>query len=215
MRVQPRNLTLIGCMALLLLVGCTPRYPLNMTEAEWHALAPEQQLDARERQRQLDLQAAEQRAEAARERAAEERRQAAALEQRRRNAAFGERVQCVLDNAELMRNDKWRAANPVALDMVTGETASFRLLRQGSSSGSVRAEASFDGQTVRVCRSGMRDCDVMVGTSRDYQRGMTKRISVRKQFRGDLRCELPHSGSARPERPPRPERPSRPGNPLR
>ena len=56
------------------LASCGPRYPLGMSEAEWNALTPQQRLDARGQQAQIDETRRRERAEeTARQRAEEQR----------------------------------------------------------------------------------------------------------------------------------------------
>jgi len=54
-------------LGLLLLVAACAHYPLNMSEAEWNRLNPEQQLEARKQQATIDQERAELRAQERRE----------------------------------------------------------------------------------------------------------------------------------------------------
>lgn len=195
------SLLCFGMVMSLLLAGCMTHYPLGMSEAEWNRLTPEQQLDARERQQRLSADAAQRRAEAQRLQQEQARQEAEALEQRRLAAAHGDRLQCVLDDAELRLGSDWRPADPVVLDLLRGERQDFRLNLQGSTHRNLGAEAYFDGLRVRLCRPGERDCAVIVGTSGDFQRGISRPVQVRDTLQGQLRCELFNPQGSRSPRP--------------
>ncbi|RFA30809.1 hypothetical protein CAI21_04710 [Alkalilimnicola ehrlichii] len=183
------RLCLLGLLVLVV-AACTTRYPLGMSESEWLSLSPEQQIDAREREERLNLEAAQQRAEQARQRAEAERREQEALEQRRREAGFGERIQCVLDGAQVRAGSRWEEAHPLGLDLIVGETADFRILERGSATRGGSGQASFDGQLVELCDRAGRHCEVIAGTSRDFQRGVRRQLEIDGLLRGELRCEL-------------------------
>lgn len=175
---------------MVLVAGCASQYPMGMSEDEWQALSAEQRLDARERAERLNLEAARQRAEQQRLRAEQERLAEQALIQRRREAQFGERVQCVLDAAELRSGGNWRDARPLGLDLIVGETHEFELLRKDSRHRGVTGQASFDGQLIELCDRRGRNCAVIAGTSRDFQRGLHRQIEIDDALRGELRCDL-------------------------
>ena len=187
--------TALTAMLALLLAGCAARYPLAIPEAQWEAMTPAEQHQAREQQAALDRTRAEQRAAEARAREEEARRERLALEVRRQQAPFGERVQCVLEG-ELRAGGSWRPLAPAGIDAVTGMTVPVALTTRD---GRYRqtAHATFDGQTLSLCRSEHElarqgaDCARLVGTQRDYARGLASRVETERFLRGPLRCDLP------------------------
>lgn len=194
-------------LGLMLLSGCAS-YPLGMSEQEWQALTPQQQLDAREKQSELDQKAAERRAAEARLEAEREAQQQAELAQRKANAAYGERVQCVLQNAEYKEGKSWYALEPVGFDLVVGEIQPLSLvhIKNKRTQYTRTAYAGFNGQTVSICRyqsanSHSADCVRMVGTTLDYQRGLTRTLASRDYVRGTLRCGLKTAYPLLPMRP--------------
>ncbi|EIF8946683.1 hypothetical protein LF048_000270 [Vibrio cholerae] len=125
----------------LLLSACAS-YPLGMSEAQWLALTPEQQYDAQLKQAELDRQREARRL--AEQQALKE--QQAQLELASENAKYGERVQCVLQNSELYFNKKWRASEPLALDLLANQPA--QAVKQSTADGryGFNLYAQFDGQ---------------------------------------------------------------------
>lgn len=71
---------------LTILWGCVGLYPLGMSEAEWNRLSPQQQLEARERQAEID----------------ERRRRERIAQQERKEREEKERRQAILDDPELL-----------------------------------------------------------------------------------------------------------------
>ncbi|GAB1394865.1 hypothetical protein MASR1M60_30290 [Rhodocyclaceae bacterium] len=125
-------------------------------------------------------------------------RQRAELETRRRSVRYGERVQCVLGDAQARLGGKWRDIEPVALDLVQDMTIPFPLSEP--SGHTVRrqtpAYARFDGQTIFLCQGDGDDrgdsgsCVRLLGTHADYRRGIDQRIDSANFLRGRLRCDL-------------------------
>ena len=187
--------TALATILALLLAGCAARYPLDIPEAQWEAMTPAEQHQAREQQAALDRARAEQRAAEARAREEEARRERLALEVRRQQAPFGERVQCVLEG-ELRAGGNWRPLAPAGIDAVTGMTAPVPLTTRD---GRYRqtAHTTFDGQTVTLCRHERElerpgaDCARLVGTQRDFARGLSGQVETERFVRGPLRCDLP------------------------
>ncbi|ENM3782774.1 hypothetical protein V9N53_000002 [Vibrio cholerae] len=124
----------------LLLSACAS-YPLGMSEAQWLALTPEQQYDAQLKQAELDRQREARRLaeQQAREQALKE--QQAQLKLARENAKYGERV-----HSELYFNKKWRASEPLALDLLANQPA--QAVKQSTADGryGFNLYAQFDGQ---------------------------------------------------------------------
>ncbi|MCG5525186.1 hypothetical protein LRB11_09625 [Ectothiorhodospira haloalkaliphila] len=198
---------LITLSIVVLLMGCATRYPLDIPEEQWEAMTAEQRLQARQQQAALDQARAEQRAAEARAREEEAARQRAELEVRRQEAGFGERVQCVLREAEAYLGGSWRSVQPLALDVVQGMEWGFEM--QAVEDGRVRRRgtgyAHFDGTRLTLCpRSGQYQthaaaCAQVVGTTSDYRRGLSERIEGHRFLRGQLRCDL-HPASVVPRR---------------
>lgn len=201
LKIRERALALMPLvllLALFVLFSCAPRYPLGIPEVEWRGMDPAQRLQAHEKQAELDRAAAQRRAAEARAREeAAARRQAELVEQRRR-AAYGERVQCVLDPAEARIFRGWRAVEPVALDLVSGIEIEVALRETAGRTvrSSATAYAAFDGQTVSICRdkeAGSRrsgPCLRLLGTFEEFRRGINKAVEAPDFLRGRLRCNL-------------------------
>lgn len=181
-------LSLSGCAAL---TDWLPKsYPLDMSEQEWLGLSPEQQLQARERQKQLEIEARAQREQARLLEQELEMRRAAELAERRAEAGYGERVQCLLEPAQGYLGGKWRDLQPAALDLLIGEQVTLSLSEGGSGYRTLDLQAEFDGQTVLLCRSGRRACDRLVSTSRGFDRGVSREMHIERNLRATMRCEL-------------------------
>lgn len=186
------------------LAGCGPRHPLGVADEDWQAMTIEQRADAHARQAALTQAAAERRTAEAAAQAAEDQARQVKLDDRRRSAVYGERVQCVLSGAEVHHWRRWTPIEPQAFDLVVGTVVQVPLIeqRRGTLRSSTTAHASFDGQTVAVCRDapGPRQnaaaCARLLGTFDDYRRGQSAAIASGSAFlRGTLRCALgPGSG---------------------
>lgn len=197
------NYLIKGIRSLLLLVmaaglvACGPYHPLGISDDEWQTLSSEQRMQARSKQVEIDKAKAAERAEKARLRAEEQARQDALVAERRANPQFGERVQCVLSSAEAKISSKWREIEPIALDLVVGETVAFQAqhLRDGRTRYSRNGYASFDGQRVSLCRhenSSVQSsqCAGLLATSRQFDKGVSQKIDSPDFVRGQLRCDL-------------------------
>ena len=180
------------CSALLL-SGCMSSYPLGMSEEEWVRLSPEQQLDARSRQAEIDQVERERRAEAARLAAEQQRLEQQAREERIRNAAPGDLVQCVLDDAQGYYAGDWRAADPMGFTLVLGFPETIALAEQDRSSRQVQVHASFDGAQVELCRPHRNDCTRLAATQNQLQRGVSRQVHLERVLRGRLYCDMPRS----------------------
>lgn len=182
--------TLLMFSATLILAGCTT-YPLNMSEDEWLQLTPAQQLEARERQAEIDQAERKRRAEAARLAAERERRETELRQERLRNAAPGEVVQCVLQNSEGYFAGKWRTASPTGFTVVQGFPEQISIAQEGRQSRTVSAEARFEGASVDVCRPNRNECASLAATQNQLRRGVTRTIHLDRIVRGELYCDTP------------------------
>lgn len=131
------HLPLVCCLpwlAALTLVGCAS-YPLGLNKAQWQALTPAQQAEYQAKQYAID-------AERARRYAAEEAQrieaQRAAEEQERtrtteayRQARYGDIITVTIQGGLLAFNGKHYPYEPVAFDLVCGETKPIVFRRQG------------------------------------------------------------------------------------
>ncbi len=180
----------------LLLTGCFSTNPLRIPDEEWKQLSREEQMRAYEKQAELDKVRLE--AEA-RERAAQieaEARKQQALLELRQNAEYGDLVQCVVEPLQVKFYSKWKPAQPFAFDLVRGETREVTIDDKQARS-STRAWVRFDesGQRVSLCSSepgryGSGNCDSLLGTSRDFHRGIERQIKVEEFAQGAMRCDL-------------------------
>ena len=177
-------------IATLLLTACGPRYPLGIPEEQWTSMSLAEQNQARIKQAELDQAQAEARRREAAAREAEAAARAAELEHARATAAPGERVQCILRSLEMYHGGKWRAAEPVGLDLVAGMPVRFDLeARDGYRTGS--GTAHFNGVEVRLCRVNReRDCARFLATSGELRRGVTQSVWAERFLRGRMHCEL-------------------------
>jgi hypothetical protein len=198
---------LISAFLLLLLpLACGPRHPLGIPDEQWKGMTSEEQIQARHRQAELNRAAAEERAAQARLQAAEAEARKAELEAMRRNAAFGDRVQCVLDQAQVRMHRDWNPVNMVGFDLVKGIEESFTMeITAGKLSRMpVDGHARFDGQSIILCRFPDEDdfhpdyCARLVGTRRELQQGLDGFVTAPDFLRGRLRCDLPPSDESRP-----------------
>jgi hypothetical protein len=163
-------------------------------------MSVEQRVAAQVRQAELDRAEAQAREAEARARIARETARLAELDRLRREARYGERVQCVLDQAEVHLGGKWYGVEPVALDLVKAVRVPFEVVERKlrnpyRTSGN---EAFFDGQIVTLCPDvaafGAPDaCLRLVGTTSDYRVGLSRVVESHRFLRGQLRCKLAHT----------------------
>ena len=182
----------------LLTNACGTSYPLDIPEEEWKAMSVEERAEARQTDAELQRAAEERRAAEAEARAAEARERVEELAKARRQADYGERVQCVLRDAKAHLAGTWRSIQPVTLDLVTGMEVEVELAETVDDGLRYSDEgyASFNGQTVQICdhsadqRDGSDNCARLLGTFKDYQRGVKQTIKGQHFLRGYLRCDL-------------------------
>jgi predicted small lipoprotein YifL len=181
--------------SLIALAGCTARYPLDIPEAQWEAMTPQQQLEARQQQADLDRARAEAHQAAAEARRAEAEAQALALAEQRRNAPLGTRVQCLLEGDAYLAGN-WGSMAPLVVDVVEGMDLEVTIHSQDRRR-SARGYAQFDGTSVSVCnqRHGIRRspqrCAIFTGTQRQLMRGSETEVAAERFVRGNMRCEYP------------------------
>ncbi len=191
-------LSALGLPVLLALTACGTRYPLGIPEDQWLVMSTEQRLQAQQTQSKQDRAAEERRAADARAREVEAARQQAELEWRRSQARYGERVQCILSDAQTRLGGKMRSIEPVALDVVQGAFTEVDLSEPAGQTMRFRTTvfAHFDGQTLSICPGASDDpiragtCIRLLGTIADYRRGLDQHIGEGNFLRGRLRCDL-------------------------
>ena len=191
---------LLAC-SVVLLTACTS-YPLGMNEAEWLALTPAQQLEARTQQAELSRQKEEVRSQerialaaidAERERADLER-----IDRLRASAGPGDAVECVTEGAVVDYKPGWHGTHPATALLVRGERREI-VLRP--SDGHQKEKAvwfwfSAEGMQAALClsepKSAVRlgsDCFVVAGTSGDFARGVETVVPQSDWFIGRFRCQ--------------------------
>lgn len=117
-----------------LLMGCAT-YPMGLSRVQWEALSLEQQADYRARQYQLDEQRRQQQAARAEQRRVEAEAAARAERERLtalyRNAQYGDIVRVNIQGGLLKINKNQYLYNPVAFELVRGETKFIAFTRTG------------------------------------------------------------------------------------
>ena len=114
---------MLALLCLFMLVGCISFHPLGITDSEWNALTPEQKMDAREKQAQINVQ--KKQAKADREAAAQ-----AASSERYKTARYGDIITVVIKGGTMDINGNRRNYEPIAFDLVRGESKTINILRQ-------------------------------------------------------------------------------------
>lgn len=148
------------------------------------------------KQAEVDRARAEARRQEAEAREAEAAARAAELAHARANAAPGERVQCILQPVELSYGGKWRAAEPLGLDLVAGLPIAFTLHDRDGHYRTRDGTARFNGMEIRLCRdSRENDCARFLATSGELRRGKAQSVHAEDFLRGRMHCELVATGS--------------------
>ena len=191
MKQLNRLLLVVG---VLWLTGCS-LHPLGIDDDEWAAMSREEQLRAYEQQAELDKVRAEAQARERAAQAAAEARKYEAMAYLRQNAQYGDIVQCVLDPVDMKFSSKWKPAKPQAFDLVRGEQLTLRMQDwKERYTSEVSVSFSESGLEVKLCRhSAYRyggDCTRILGTSRDFRRGISKTFEIDRYMKGIWRCDL-------------------------
>lgn len=177
-------------LAVFVLAGCTI-YPLGIPEDQWQRMTPEQQHEARMEQARQD-EAARERYELRQQQLLEaQQRERDEREQRLRRAIPGDVVQCRLDRMQIkLGKKKWRAANPLAVELLQGETLDLTFERTDKTYQSRRATISFDRLSISLCNVHRSDCAQLVATGRELQRGREMTVNT-NLLQGRLKCQYP------------------------
>jgi len=199
-----RNFTMLFVflvMSGIFLTACAKRYPLDMTEAEWQALPPEKKMEAQKAQAKLDAEAAERRAREktilAERKAKAERQRLADIKSLYSRGMYRDFVQCVVQNPLVDLRPGWTKMQPTGFILARQEEreVSFQPMK-GNRRASIWALYSGDGLKVTLCRynpshpfySFRNQCDSIVATHSDYERGVSKSISMPDRLQGTLEC---------------------------
>lgn len=109
---------------LSILAGCISFHPLGMTDSEWNDLTPQQKMEAREKQAQLNKQ--KKQAKIDKETAAQ-----AASAKRYETARYGDIITVVIKGGTMDINGKRREYEPIIFDIVRGESKPIDIIRKG------------------------------------------------------------------------------------
>jgi outer membrane murein-binding lipoprotein Lpp len=152
--VKENFLVSAAVVMVLLFCGCT-QYPMGLSEEQWFELSPAQQADYQARQYQIDEQRRQQ-AEAARIQRAQMQAEAERMERERidalyANAQYGDVIIVSICGGVMKRNNDLVALEPVAFDLVRGETKEVEFRGPGdryrSLTSRYRVRLSEDGHT--------------------------------------------------------------------
>ena len=124
MKIKAIITSILVLLCLSIFSGCISFHPLGMSDSEWNALAPEQKMEAREKQAQLNAQKKKDKAD--REAAAQ-----AASAKRYEAARYGDIVTVVIKGGSMDIHGKRREYDPIAFDLVRGESKSIDIVRKG------------------------------------------------------------------------------------
>lgn len=180
---------LILATLLAVLVGCS-FHPLGIDDAQWQQMTVEQRQQAYMEQAKLDEAAREHRAAQLQEQMRLQEQALQLRQQQLEQAGPGDLVQCTLEKAQAdYGKNKWRAAQPLAVEMLKGDVLQSDLERVKRSYQRIAVRLSFDGMRVQLC-DNYNSCASMVATSGELRRGKRSQVSTRK-VRGRLFCQYP------------------------
>lgn len=172
-----------------LVAGCT-FHPLGIADTQWQQMTVEQRQQAYMEQAKLDEAARERRAAQQQEQLRLQEQTLQLRQQQLEQAGPGDLVQCTLENAQGdYGKNKWRAAQPLAVEMLKGDVVQSDLERVERAYQRIAVQLSFDGMRVQLC-DNYNSCASMVATRGELRRGKRSQISTRK-VRGRLFCQYP------------------------
>ena len=202
---------LFGLTTLLLsiiMAGCSSN-PLGIDDDHWDIMSSAQKLEAHKAQAEVEKE--QQRAATARYQAeleAKTERQKL-RESIRRNALYGDLIQCVLDPIYTYSSKKWKPLKGVSFELVRGESQALTLERVDiNSDETVYALADISGQQVQICQNyseayGVSTCFGLHATTREMAYGVSRYFELKKELKGQLRCDLKPVGDQGYTRSPR------------
>lgn len=172
MITSKRISSVVVLLCLWIFSGCISFHPLGISNAEWNALSPEQKVEAREKQAQLTAQ--KKQAKADRE-AAEK----AASAKRYETARYGDIITVVITGGSMDIHSKRREYEPIAFDLVRGESKSIDIIRKGKrhQKDSAVMRLSEDGRTFYF-DDKQRDSLILIDEG--WENGKTYRIKELK-----------------------------------
>lgn len=184
---------------LLALAACS--HPLDISDAEWANMTPQQRAIAERKQAQLDAEA-ERRAQPNYQQAErlieiEEAARLHRVAERRQRGRLGDLIQCVVESGVARYPSGWRPTAEVGVQLARGEVRMVTLPRlHGDALTAVWAAYDESGMTLRLCRSLPRlappgDCAVMAATFRDLSQGMTWTVNLPGRLHAPVRCAFP------------------------
>lgn len=171
-----QSIRLICILASFHIIGCSHRYPMQMSESQWNALTPDQQAAYQARQYEIDElrrrdAQAERRAkeQALREDAEAERERIARIYT---TAVYGDIVRVSIQGGALDIYGKIRNARPTGFEIAKGERKAITITQEGQiqQSYDFPVTLSADGQTLTF-DEGSASAFVMV--NRDWERGQS------------------------------------------
>ena len=179
-------------LLLILLSGCAI-HPLGLSTAEWEAMTPAGQQQARAEQAAIDAERRRVREERQRQQQEAEQERAAL----RHNAAYGEVVECRLTQAQArMARREWHSVKDVAFAIHRDEPARrITLVQIDRPTRSQQVQVSFDGLNVRLCEWYDRHCTQLAGSERLFARGLSQVVQVNGLLEGQLECSFPRRHS--------------------
>lgn len=188
-----RKVAAAGLLALIV-TACGPTYPLGMSEAEWLALPPDRQYEAR--LRQADLDATARAADAARE--AEERRLEAERQARidglYAHGGFGSVVECAMQGGLADFHPGWKPYEPLVFAIARGDERPVTLRRaDGRRTQDLWVALDEHGTHLRLCHQPpsrwSADCATVAATSRQFAQGVALTVSAEDALKGaELSC---------------------------
>lgn len=201
-----RAYSVLAVCAALLLAACGPSYPLGMSEAEWSALTPEQQLDARERQMAIDIERRAERErrqqELERQRAAEEQAERERIERIIAQRVPGSIIDCAIERGEVRYDmlGAWLQPVPVAFTLIRGEgqkvdLASPQKHGRPTEIRGIWVRYDISGHQLAFCpiigvETDHPSCDRAAVLSSDTESSFTRQFNLPKFIRGgQIRCE--------------------------
>lgn len=180
---------LVPGLLLAVLAGCS-FHPLGIDDAQWQSMSVEQRQQAYLEQARLDEAARERRALQHQEYMRQQEQALQLREQQLAQAGPGDLLECTLEQAQGdYGKNKWRAAQPLGLEILRGEVVQTELERLDRSYQRIALQMTFDGMRVQLC-DNRNSCASMVATSGEFKRGKGALVNTNK-LRGRLFCQFP------------------------
>ncbi len=171
----------------LLLTACLQTYPLGMSEAQWKALSPQEQMQARVKQAELDRIEAARRAEEQRREEKRKEAEKARIASLYASARYGDIIECAVEGGIADFHPGWKKYQRAVVSLVRGEIKEVSLRSEsGSDTQEFWAALNHEGNTVKICDSepsrGSSDCATVAGLTSDFSRGIRQTVSLKEIF---------------------------------